>query len=262
MTLITLTTDFGTRDYFVGAMKGAILSVNPAAQIVDITHDSPAHDIRAASFTLFAAHLAFPKNTIHLCVVDPGVGSERRAIVAVTESYLFVAPDNGVLSLIYLQEPDAQVFHITNERFFRQPVSATFHGRDVFAPIAGALSRGVLPTELGVQINDFVRFKTSFPNQINEYTIQAEILHIDHFGNCLTNITRNDLQLDFQHFALEINNQKISKRQNFFAEARRDGEIFMIFGSAGFLEIVAFKDSAARLLNAEVGIEVWLKKSD
>ncbi|MEP6923322.1 MAG: SAM-dependent chlorinase/fluorinase [Pyrinomonadaceae bacterium] len=263
MNLITLLTDFGTRDYFVGAMKGAVLSVNPEAAIVDITHHSPPHNIRAAAFTLFAAHSTFPKDTIHVCVVDPGVGSERRAILAITDNYLFVAPDNGVLSLIYAQEPNVRVFHITNDRFFRQPVSTTFHGRDIFAPVAGALSRGVLPAELGEETRDFVRFEVIKPRQLDEHTVQAEIVHIDHFGNCITNFRHEDLPTDFHahNLTAEIGNQKISKMQNFFAQAVRDGELFMIFGSAGFLEIVVFQHSAAKLLKAEIGERVLLKRA-
>ena len=261
MNLVTLLTDFGTRDYFVGAMKGAILSVNPQAKIIDLTHDSPPHDIRAAAFTLLAAHSTFPQGAIHVCVVDPGVGSERRAILAITKNYFFVAPDNGVLSLIYEQEPDARVFQMTNNRFFRLPLSATFHGRDVFAPVAGALSRGVLPTELGEEITDFVRFKAAQPRQLDEHVWQAQIIHIDRFGNCITNLRREDLPQNFHPAVLtaEINDQKISKMQSFFAEAARDGELFLIFGSAGFLEIVAYQKSAAEILQAKAEDAVLLK---
>ncbi len=261
MNLVTLLTDFGTKDYFVGAMKGAILFVNPEAKIIDLTHDSPPHDIRAAAFTLLAAHSTFPKGAIHVCVVDPGVGSERRAILAITENYFFVAPDNGVLSLIYEQEPDARVFRITNDRFFRHPTSTTFHGRDIFAPVAGALSRGVLPIELGEEITDFVKFEAAKPHQLDEQTIQARIIHIDHFGNCITNLRREDLPQNFHAGSLtaEINHQKIFRMQTFFAQAVRDGELFMIFGSAGFLEVVAFQKSAADILQAKVADTVLLK---
>lgn len=265
MNLVTLLTDFGTRDYFVGAMKGAILSVNPSAKIVDITHDSPAHNISAAAFTLLAAHSTFPKDTIHVCVVDPGVGSERRAILAVTENYFFLAPDNGVLSLIYDQEPGAQVFHVTNNRFFRVPLSTTFHGRDIFAPLAGAVSRGVLPFELGEEIKDFVRYQKHEVLQIDRRTVQGEIVHIDHFGNCITNLTREDLPPDFtgDNVILAVNNREITKVQTYFAEAKEDGAaVFMIFGSAGFLEIAAFQNSAAKLLGAKVREPVLLKITD
>lgn len=253
MNLITLTTDFGTSDYFVGAMKGAILAVNPDAHLVDITHEIPAQDIEAAAFTIFAAHQTFPARTIHLAVVDPGVGSERRAIAAMTEKYFFVAPDNGLLSFVYDAEPLIKVFNITNERFFRHPVSATFHGRDVFAPIAGALSRGVAPAELGEEITDFVRFEIKKPIKIDENTIEAEIFHIDRFGNCLVNLKRDDMPQKFLEsgFRVETTGREIERLQNFYAEANETGELFMIFGSAGFLELVAFRDSAAKKLTVE-----------
>lgn len=260
MKAITLLTDFGTTDYFVGAMKGAILSVNPEARIFDITHEAPPHNIRSAAFTLLAAHSTYPKGSIHVAIVDPGVGSARRPILAVGENYFFIAPDNGILSWIYENESEISVFHITNNRFFRQPVSNTFHGRDVFAPVAGALSRGVLPAELGEEITDFVRFETSKPLKIDENTIRAEIIHIDHFGNCVTNLTQNDLLPNFREFSIEINEREISRLQNFYAEATQKGEIFTIFGSAGFLEIVAFQDSAARLLKAGIAQTLTVKK--
>lgn len=261
MNLVTLTTDFGTEDYFVGAMKGAILTVNPAAAIVDITHDLPAHDVSAGAFTLFAACQTFPLGTIHLAVVDPGVGSVRRPILAVSDRYSFVAPDNGLLNLIYEREANLRVFHLNNDRFFRQPVSATFHGRDVFAPVAGALSRGVSPAELGTEIEDFVRFKIEEPKQIDKSTIETKVLHIDRFGNCLLNLTQKDWPANFEgkQFWVEINNQKIDKLQNFYAEANQIGDVFLIFGSAGLLEIVAFQASAAELVDINVGQPLLIK---
>lgn len=259
MKIVTLTSDFGTTDYFVGAMKGAILAVNPDANPVDITHEISAQDIEAAAFTVIAAHRTFPAGTVHVAVVDPGVGSARRAIVAMTEKHFFVAPDNGLLSYVYDGEPLVKVFHVTNERFFRHPVSATFHGRDVFAPVAGALSRGVAPAELGEEIVDFVRFEIKKPELIDENTIVAQVFHIDRFGNCLVNLTRDDLPHNFIEFRVEINNREISPVQSYYAEAGQTGELFMIFGSAGFLELVAFRDSAANILGVEKKAELVIK---
>jgi hypothetical protein len=261
MNLITLTTDFGASDYFVGAMKGAILAVNPDAHLVDITHEIPAQDIEAGAFTLFAAHQTFPAGAIHLAVVDPGVGSARRAIAAMTEKYFFVAPDNGLLSFIYDAEPSIKVFDITNECFFRHPVSTTFHGRDVFAPIAGALSRGVAPAELGEEITDFVRFEIKKPRTIDENTIEAEIFHIDRFGNCLVNLKRGDLPQHFleRGFRVETTGAEIQRLQKFYAEANETGELFIIFGSAGFLELIAFRDSAAKKLGVEKKVGLVVK---
>src|ERR1700749_837742 len=145
--IVTLLTDFGTEDYFVGAMKGALLSANPEARIVDITHEIPPHDIEAAAFTLLAAFETFPEGTVHVAVVDPGVGSARRAIVVEGAGQFFVGPDNGVFGHVYERLKRFRVFHVVEEKFFRESVSATFHGRDVFAPVAGALSRGTRPSE-------------------------------------------------------------------------------------------------------------------
>jgi len=141
--VITLLTDFGTADYFVGAVKGAILSVNPQAVIADITHEIPPQDVEAAAFTLLAAYPTFPPQTIHVAVVDPGVGSERRPIVVKAGTQFFVGPDNGIFTYIYDREPSHRVVHVTSDRYFRSSVSATFHGRDVFAPVAAHLARGV-----------------------------------------------------------------------------------------------------------------------
>ena len=155
--LITLTTDFGLADHFVGVMKGVILRINPDAVLVDISHEVDSYDILDGAFTLAQSYRFFPPGAIHLVVVDPGVGSARRPILASTANAQFVAPDNGVLSMIYEREPDAQVRHITRERHFLRPVSNTFHGRDIFAPIAAWLSKGVEPIEFGETMTDHVR---------------------------------------------------------------------------------------------------------
>jgi S-adenosylmethionine hydrolase len=250
--IITLLTDFGTKDSFTGAMKGVILSLDPAAQIVDITHEIGPQDTGAAGFNLFACYRDFPRRTIHLSVVDPGVGSDRRAILAVTDDYYFIAPDNGLLSFIYAAEPGIRVFELNKDRFFRTPVSQTFHGRDVFAPVAGWLSKGALPEEMGDEITDFVRFEIPKPVRITENKWQGEIVYIDRFGNCITNL---DKQLLPEKFHLEVNGKKITRLQKFYAEAEPN-ELFMIFGSTGSLEISAFKDSAANILNVETGEKV------
>jgi S-adenosyl-L-methionine hydrolase (adenosine-forming) len=250
--IITLLTDFGNTDYFAGAMKGVILSLDPAAQIIDITHEIRPQDTAAAGFNLFACYRDFPRGTIHLSVVDPGVGSDRRAILAVTDDYYFIAPDNGLLSFIYGAEPEIKVFELNKDRFFRTPVSQTFHGRDVFAPVAGWLSKGALPEELGDEIIDFVRFDIPGPVQIAENKWQGEIVYVDRFGNCITNL---DKQLLPESFHLEINGTKITFLRKFYAEAVPK-ELFMIFGSTGFLEISAFRDSAANMMNVETGEKV------
>ena len=180
--VITLLTDFGTADYFVGAVKGAILSVNPSAVIVDITHEIPPQDIEAGAFTLLAAYKTFPVGTIHVAVVDPGVGSTRRPIIVKTNEQFFVGPDN-TFTYIYDREPSHRIVHVTADRFFRPSVSSTFHGRDIFAPVAAALSNGVALEEFGEEINDQVRLPS--------LETPLRVIHIDRFGNCVTNITRD-----------------------------------------------------------------------
>lgn len=275
--IIALLTDFGTRDYFVGAMKGVILSIDPEAKIVDITHEISPQDIRAAAFTLCACYKDFLAGTIFVAVVDPGVGSNRKAILVETPDYYFLAPDNGLLSFVVeggnasanervedtdearslaVAFPPFSIFEITNEKYFADNVSSTFHGRDIFAPVAAHLSRGAQPHEFGARIEDLTRFKIAAPSQISYKTIEAEIIHIDRFGNLITNLKREDLP---QKFSLEVNGRTIDKLKTFYAEAEA-GEIFMIAGSAGFLEIAAAQNSASKILNAENGDKVLLTK--
>ncbi|MDQ3634998.1 MAG: SAM-dependent chlorinase/fluorinase [Acidobacteriota bacterium] len=250
--IIALLTDFGIKDYFIGAMKGVILSIIKNAEIVDITHEIPPQNIRSASFVLSACYKNFPEKTIFTTVVDPGVGSNRRAILVETENYYFIAPDNGLLNFIFDNEKDFRVFELTVDKFFNKPVSKTFHGRDIFSPAAAHLSNGVKPEEFGAEIKDFIFHKTESPKRLDENTIEAEIIHADHFGNLITNLKKGDLP---EKFTLEINGKKIEKLQSFFAEAKA-GELFMIFGSADFLEIAANQNSAKRILKAKVGQKI------
>jgi S-adenosylmethionine hydrolase len=254
--VVTLLTDFGTADYFVGAMKGVILSINPEARIVDITHEIPPQDIQAGAFTLSAVYQTFPAATIHTVVVDPGVGSARRPILVYGGNQFFVGPDNGLFSFIVDREPEARVFHLTNENYFRQSVSQTFHGRDVFAPIAAALSKGVNAEQLGTEIKDYVRLDHLKPKQRDAQTIQASIIHIDRFGNCVTNLTREHVtdEMIARGVRLIVNGREITSLHRFFAEGRKaTNELFAIWGSAGYLEIAAFRASAAQLLNCQRG---------
>jgi len=244
---ITLLTDFGTADYFVGAMKGAILSVNSQAVIVDITHEIPAQDVAGGAFTLLAAHDSFPEGTIHVAVVDPGVGSARRGVVVTAGNHLFVGPDNGIFTFVYDRNPSFEAFHITEENYFRHPVSTTFHGRDVFAPVAAALSTGVVPASFGAAILDPIRLTIS---------TEPEIIHIDRFGNVVTNITRDQFKNSTQ---LIVNGTLISAFRNFYGENVGElDEPFAIWGSAGFLEIAVNGRSAAKLLDVKRGDQVML----
>lgn len=257
--LITLLTDFGNADYFVGAMKGAILTVNPQAQIIDITHEIPAHDTLAGAFTLLAAYESFPRQTIHVAVVDPGVGSRRRPILVASDRYFFIGPDNGIFSYVCERERAARVFHLTDERFFHHPMSATFHGRDLFAPIAGALSNGLEPAQFGPEIADYTRLERLAPKHLGEGKLEASVIHMDRFGNCVTNITQADLNNEMieRGAHLVVGGREIKSFKKFFAEDTRETEeVFAVWGSAGFLELVAFKSSAARLLDIKRGERV------
>lgn len=252
--IIALLTDFGTRDYFVGAMKGVILSINREARIVDITHEIAPQNILSAKFILQNCYAEFPPNTIFTAVVDPGVGSDRRAILIEAEKYYFIAPDNGLLSFVFEEAENFRVFEITDEKFFRHSVSRTFHGRDIFAPCAAHLSVGVHSSEFGSEINDFVRLPDQQPRRVSENFFEAEVIFIDRFGNLITNLKPEDLSGEF---ILQIAGQKISKIRKFFAEAEA-GELFLIKGSAGFLEIAAFRASAKDLLNVKIGQKIFV----
>ena len=258
--VITLLTDFGTADYFVGAVKGAILSVNPRAVIADITHEIAPQDIDAAAFTLLASYQTFPAGTIHVVVVDPGVGSTRRPIVVSAGKQFFVGPDNGVFSYIYDREPKYRTYHATKQEYFRQPTSTTFHGRDIFAPVAAALSTGVKPQAFGPSITEPVRLENSLmPVVQTNGRIEGRIIHIDRFGNCITNLTRDVLK--GQPETLLIKEKQIGSFAEFFSEAGSANEPFGIWGSAGFLEIAINRGSAALMLGVKRGEPVVLQSA-
>lgn len=254
MPIITLLTDFGSQDYFVGAMKGVILSINPAAGIVDVTHEIPPAEIRAAAFNLLAVHQEFPAGTIHLVVVDPGVGSGRRGVALDCAGQFFVGPDNGVFSWVCERAGEFRAVHLTTEKFFRYPVSQTFHGRDIFAPVAAALSNGVDLAEFGPEIDDLIRLESLQPRTLDDGVTEARIIHIDRFGNCITNLTRDDFGpgQPGPGTKLLVNDHDVSSFREFFADGAV-GELFCLFGSAGFLEIAARNSSAAKILGAQCG---------
>ncbi|HKZ81471.1 MAG TPA: SAM-dependent chlorinase/fluorinase [Pyrinomonadaceae bacterium] len=253
--LITLLTDFGTSDYFVGALKGVILATNPKAQILDLTHDIRPHDVEEAAFTLLAASDSFPAGTIHVAVVDPGVGSSRRPIAVFSGDQAFVGPDNGLFSYILERNDEAKVFHLTNERYFRQPVSSTFHGRDIFAPVAAALSLGIGPEKLGEEITGACRLRPLTPERMKNGRVRGRVIHIDRFGNCITNFTPADVTTN-RGIRLVIRGKAIRSIRQFFADDHDRQKIFAIWGSAGFLEIAAKNTSAAKILKAKRGDRV------
>ncbi|HET9477894.1 MAG TPA: SAM-dependent chlorinase/fluorinase, partial [Pyrinomonadaceae bacterium] len=215
MTVITLLTDFGTADYFVPVVKGVILTSNPRVSIIDITHEIPPQDIASGAFTLLTCYRDLPPGTIHVAVVDPGVGSSRRPIVVSAGSHCFVGPDNGLFSYVYDNEPSHQTFHVTADEYFRGPVSPSFHGRDVFAPVAAALSKGLQPPALGPQITDEMRLAPLSPIQEKNGTVRGRIIHIDRFGNCITNFRLADLP---EQPELLVNGQVIRTVRTFFTD--------------------------------------------
>jgi len=242
-------------------MKGVILSINPAAHFIDITHDIPPQDIHAGAFNLVSVCRDFPPGTIHIGVVDPGVGSDRRAILIECAEQYFIGPDNGLFSWMLEREGKFVARALTNEKFFRQPVSDTFHGRDIFAPVAAALSNGISPEEFGPLIEDIVLLESLEP-KITAKGIEARIIHIDRFGNCITNLRR-------EHFggeevsagmSLRISGKRVTSFRKFFSQGKSSGddELFMIVGSAGFVEIALRNASAASILNARSGQSIIL----
>lgn len=260
--VLTLTTDFGLRDHFVGVMKGVILSINPEVQLVDLSHDVDSFNILDGALTLGLNYSFFPAGTVHLVVVDPGVGSNRRPIIARTERHTFVGPDNGVLSLVFERERPVEVRRITADRHFLHPVSSTFHGRDIFAPVAGWLSRGMPPDGFGTLIEDYVRIAVTRPRQTDHNLIQARVIRVDKFGNLLTNMTPRDVpevvSKDRPPFKMTINRREITRLTETFAEAG-PSELFTYVGSSGFLEIAVNRGSAAKILNAGAGTEIMVE---
>ncbi len=257
--LITLLTDFGTADYFVGAMKGAAISTYPDIEFVDITHDIPNHDIFGAAYTLRCVYATFPRFTTHVVVVDPGVGSQRRPIFVMTDNYNFVGPDNGVFSYIYQLEQVNRVVHLTTDYYFRQPVSDTFHGRDIFGPVAAWHAKGIDPRKMGDEITDYVRLDTPVPKVVAPTMMKGAIIHIDRFGNLVTNFTAEHVPSDrvAAGARLRVNGQEIHSILTHYAEATPK-QPFGYFGSQGYLEIGVPKGSAARTLEARRGMEVDL----
>lgn len=242
--IIALLTDFGTKDYYVGAMKGVILSINENANIIDISHEIEPQNVLSASFVLESCYKNFPPKTIFVAVVDPGVGSDRKAVLVETENYYFIAPDNGLLSFVYENEKNFRVFELTNRKFFADNISNTFHGRDIFAPVAAHLSKGVKPASFGAEIEEIVKFDEVSADRENADLFEVKLIHIDRFGNLVTNLRKENLP---EKFAVEIGGKVIDKVCRFYAQAE-ENELIMIFGSSGRLEISAVNGSAAEIL--------------
>lgn len=257
--IVTLLTDFGAADYFVAAMKAAVLARAPAATLVDVTHEVPPGDVAAAAFTLLALYRDFPPGTVHLAVVDPGVGSARRAVAAEAAGQRFVGPDNGVFGYVLDREPGARVFHLDRPALFRHPVSDTFHGRDVFAPVAGALAAGAEAGELGTELRDPVRLEPIAVRRGPDGSAAGTVLHVDRFGNCVTTLRPEELPEGWEEgFALGLGGREVRALRRRYAGAP-PGEPFVVRGSAGFLEVSVDGASAAALLGVRRGDPVTLR---
>jgi S-adenosylmethionine hydrolase len=253
--LITLTTDFGYNDAFAGIMKGVIASINPRVQVVDLTHGVPPQDIMAAALVLRHSISYFPYGTIHIVVVDPGVGSARRPLLIEFDGRYLIGPDNGVLSLALERKEPNTAIHLSNPAYHLQPTSATFHGRDIFAPVAGHLSLGISPLAFGGRIEDFVRL-TLPPVHKSKGVIEGEVVYIDGFGNLFTNIQENDLRgLAMEFLTISLGQlSAIGVRANYASV--REGEELTLINSWGLLEIAVYKGNAGKRTGAKVGDKV------
>jgi S-adenosyl-L-methionine hydrolase (adenosine-forming) len=258
VSVITLTTDFGTRDWFVGTMKGVVAGISPEATVVDLTHDVLPGDIRGGAFALATSHRFFPKGTIHVVVVDPGVGSRRKAIAVRTTMGVFVGPDNGVLSWALAKEKMRAIRALENEAYFLKPVSMTFHGRDVFAPVAAHLSRGVPIQKLGPALKDFVCLGWPEPRK-GRGGFEGEVVYIDHFGNAITNL-EGGLLRGCSNATCEVHARRLRicrVRTHYQAVAPR--ALVAVVGSSLFLEIAVNGGSAEEALGVRIGTRVVLR---
>ncbi len=257
--LITLTTDFGTSDHFVGVMKGVILGIAPRVRIVDITHQIRPFDVNQAAFVIFEAARWFPKGTIHVVVVDPGVGTARRPILLEAGGQRFIGPDNGVFTMIYDTGPH-RVREITNPKVMLKTISRTFHGRDVFAPAAAHLAAGqVTPARFGKLVIDFARSLLTKPVGIKKHRWAGQVLNVDRFGNLITNFDMREFgELRTRAFEVLVGSQIIRRLALTYAESGI-GELVAIEGSSGFLEISANQESAAEKLGCGAGAAVELE---
>jgi S-adenosylmethionine hydrolase len=272
--IITLTTDFGLTDAYIAAMKGVVLGINPEANLVDVCHSIEPQNIAQAAFVLSTVHEYFPPSTIHLVVVDPGVGTERKAVILRTPSAYFVAPDNGVLSYVIRQysetytdagrqtiEPGTglEAIAITNPQYWRAPVSPTFHGRDIFAPVAARLSLRTPPADFGDAVASLEVLPLSLPYREKDGRLVGNIVHIDNFGNLITSIRSRDLTRGAGTITVKVGNKEISGLSQTYGSG--EGLIALI-GSSDYLEISLKDGDASAFIRAGIGDEVTITKID
>lgn len=255
--IITLTTDFGLKDPYQGAMKGAILSINPGACLVDITHLVSPGNILEGAFILFEAYGFFPEGTIHVGVVDPGVGGKRMPLLIQTRRHFFIGPDNGFFSLLAEKEEVIRVINLTKKEFFLKEVSPTFHGRDIFAPVAAHLSLGADPSELGEEVKDYLRIE--LPRTEREGgVLKGEVIHIDSFGNLITNIRGEELKNYGGPLEVSLRGFNVGGVKKTYCTVEKGSPVALI-GSSGFLEVAVNSGSAAGVTGASTGCPVTVE---
>ena len=250
--IVTLTTDFGSSDHFAGTMKGVILGLNPDISIVDLSHEIRPFEVSEAAFVVAQAYSYFPKKTVHVVVVDPGVGTARRPILVEAAGQYFVGPDNGVLSMVLARHPH-KVREITAEHYFLKNVSRTFHGRDIFAPCAAHLAGGITPAKFGKLIENALRMNFDKPTRTGKRAWTGSVLKVDRFGNLITNYHIEEFPHLFERpFSMQVGLQPVDKIASNYGEGQ-PGELFVIQGSSGFFEVSANQASAAKMLGLGAG---------
>ncbi len=245
---VGLLSDFGLSDHYVGALKGVLAKLAPNARVIDVTHQIPPFDVVAGGLALYQAYAHFPRKSSFVAVVDPGVGSSRKPILVETQDYFFIGPDNGLLSMALSEQKIRRIVHLTQEKYFQKPLSATFHGRDLFAPVAAHLAQGLSAEFFGPELTDYERIPSFIPS-FDSKQITGRILAFDRFGTAITNLSRNFLQRHFHRPVLraQIGTKTLEGLKNHYAEVE-PGEPLLLFGSGGLLEIAVREDSAASVL--------------
>jgi len=291
--VITLLADFGYQDAYVGIMKGVIAGINPLANIIDICHNVPPQDIFNGAYLLYTAYKYFPKDTIHVAIVDPGVGSKRDIVCIKTKDYFFLVPNNGILSFIVQEEKPKGIFRVTNNKYFLPTTSNTFHGRDIFAPVAAHLSLGVKPQQLGIKISQLTLLDIPKPTSKKTGLLEGQIIYIDRFGNLITNIKREHIvqyslnqtqnkdqwsedrsqtsdtlkktskkkiPLPCNTIETNIGKKKITGLSKTYTDAK-PGEPLVLFGSAGFLEVSVNQGNAQEYFTVDKGGKIITKNA-
>ncbi len=262
--LIVLLTDFGSRDHYVGVMKGVIHGICPEARVVDLSHNVTPQDVTEAAFVLCSAYRYFPEETVFVCVVDPGVGGERAIVCLRANGQVFLAPDNGLLSVVARESSPEGLYAVEKEQYFLERVSTTFHGRDIFAPVAGHLCAGVDPEELGPPLARIRELRLPHPVRTAGGMLKGEVIYVDQFGNLITNISDGTLQTTFrcprEQIQVSVKSENIQGIAGTYSEAD-EGELLALIGSSGYVEVASNKGSAAETLGCSKGCPVTLSRA-